>query len=115
MHFKLWMESDQSAYRTTPELVEKQIKQWEQSAPFARFPYGLQTLRVDEIQPNLGDFYETHVEEIKAAIEADTELPPIVVKKKGPMDKKYMIKDGTHRHLASMRAGKTHIPVLVQH
>ncbi len=112
MKFSEWlMENETNHYPTTPELIERQKHIWHSPFPTPSFSE-VQIIPVNEIQPNSMDYYPEHVEELKILIENGKALPPILLKKRYP-GQKYQIRDGTHRHLASIAAKKTHIPALI--
>lgn len=99
-------------YSTTSALVEKQRKDWAFHSD-ARFLLKLKYIALDAIRPNRGDFIAEHVEDIKEAMLDGITFPPVVLRKY-PHERKYSIRDGTHRDLASRALGFTHIPAIVQ-
>lgn len=101
------------SYQTIPNLVEKQRKDFYSSYPHGRGLSEVQMFPLDKIRPNLGDYEDSRVSEYEELIYFDTPMPPIVIRLY-PNEKKYTIRDGTHRDLASRRCGMTHIPVLVE-
>lgn len=112
MNFKLWMENTGFHYPTTPELIEKQKKSWNSPFPGGPTYSELQIIPLDQIQGNWGDYYSDKVDEYEQLIRDGKPMPPILLRKY-PHQSKYMIRDGTHRHIASLKAGKTHIPALI--
>lgn len=102
-----------TAYRTTPELVAKQVRDFYSSYPHGDALSGVRRFALSRIRPNRGDYDQERVDEYVGAIARGEPMPPIVVKRY-PNETKYTIRDGTHRDLASRAGGLTHIPVLVE-
>lgn len=108
------------AYETTPELIDEQRRKW----AFLGFAPGrwqddqdlsedVEIVALSQIKPNRFDYIEETVERYQRAIEAGEKFPPIVIQRY-PHEIKYTIRDGTHRDLASRRAGMDGIPSLIR-
>lgn len=102
-----------TAYRTTPRLIAKQIKDF-----YSWYKNGgelseVRLLSVDSIRDSSGDYHQSLVDDYADAISDGKAMPPIVVRRY-PGQSFYVIRDGLHRYLASKENMLTHIPVLIE-
>jgi hypothetical protein len=102
-----------TAYITTPELVAKQVQDFNFWYPHDKALSEVQLVSLDLIQSNLLDYYRSLVDQYAEVIRCGGAMPPVVLRLY-PNRKRYTIRDGTHRDLASRACGLTHIPALIE-